>query len=62
METKILIYVQSGSVQEVRASNPESVAVTVVDADSLMAGGQSRSEVEQGWKELCIGTEEIPFD
>lgn len=59
VKTKILVLVQRGAVAEVRTNEPESIDVQVIDADSLMAGGNSRSAVEKTWVELAKGTIEI---
>jgi len=55
---RIMIYVEGGVVQGVRADNPKGLDVCVFDVDNLIED-KSKDEVYIDWVKLTKGTKEV---
>ena len=55
---RIIIYVEGGNIQAVRADNPD-VEIIIVDADNMEAEGRNGKEIDADWRELTQSTKAV---
>lgn len=60
-KNRILVYVEGGNVQGIRADNPKGLEIIMFDVDNLTTpeSGKSKDEVYKDWDKLSKGTKAI---
>ena len=59
MRNKVVIYVEGGNVQAVRASKPEDLDVLIFDVDNLKE--DKKNDIVKLWQNIEKNTEEVEY-